>query len=73
MTTKADRIIHDLFSGFMGDLSLLPPEYQQTAQRREADHGEAGRARVVADYIAGMTDRYAISEHKRIFDPSELT
>lgn len=73
MTTKADRIIRDLFAGFMGDISLLPPEYQKTARRHETDNGEGGRARVVADYIAGMTDRYAISEHKRIFDPSELT
>jgi dGTPase len=73
MTTKADRIIRDLFAGFMGDISLLPPEYQHTVQRHEANQGEGGRARVVADYIAGMTDRYAISEHKRIFDPSELT
>ena len=73
MTTKADRIIRDLFSGFMGDISLLPPEHQRIAQRYEQAKGETGRAREVADYIAGMTDRYAISEHKRIFDPSELT
>ena len=54
MTTKADRIIRDLFSGFMGDISLLPPKYQHTAQQHEAGRGEDGRARVVADYIAGM-------------------
>ncbi len=73
MTSKADRILRDLFSGFMHDSLLLPPEHQQTVKRYEEAQGESGRARVVADYIAGMTDRFAISEHKRIFDPSELT
>ena len=73
MTSKADRIIRDLFSGFMHDIRLLPPEHQLTVRRYEDEQGEAGKARVVADYIAGMTDRYAISEHKRIYDPAELT
>ena len=41
--------------------------------RLEALQGPAGRARAVADYIAGMTDRYAILEHRRLFDPSEKT
>jgi dGTPase len=39
----------------------------------EAADGRAGRARAVADYIAGMTDRYAIREYGRLFDPSERT
>jgi dGTPase len=39
----------------------------------EQEDGQAGRARAVADYIAGMTDRYAISEYRRIFDAEELT
>ena len=73
MTSKADRIIRDLFDGFMQDIKLLPPEHQNTANRFESETGPAGRARAVADYIAGMTDRYAIMEHRRIFDPSELT
>ncbi|MBI3562389.1 MAG: deoxyguanosinetriphosphate triphosphohydrolase [Gammaproteobacteria bacterium] len=73
MTAKADRVLKDLFSAFMQDIRLLPPEHQAHAQRQEATHGNSGRARVVADYIAGMTDRYAIAEHKRIFDPRELT
>ena len=73
MTAKADAIICDLFNGFMNDIRLLPPEHQTTAKAHEAQEGELGRARIVADYIAGMTDRFAISEHKRIFDPSELT
>ena len=73
MTSKADRIIRDLFEGFMQDIKLLPPEHQETALRFESDFGGSGRALAVADYIAGMTDRYAIMEHRRIFDPSELT
>jgi dGTPase len=51
----------------------MPEEHQQTALRLESAAGSAGRARAVADYIAGMTDRYAILEHRRLFDPSERT
>ena len=73
MTVKADKILRDLFVGFMDNIQLLPPEHQHTAQRCAEETGEAGKARAVADYIAGMTDRFAIMEHRRIFDPSELT
>jgi len=73
MTVKADNILRDLFNGFMNNVYLLPTEHQRTAQRFAEEVGEAGKARAVADYIAGMTDRFAIMEHKRIFDPSELT
>jgi dGTPase len=73
MTRKADRIIQDLFDGFMNDIKLLPPEHQQNVKEHETNSGDPGKARAVSDYIAGMTDRYAIMEHKRIFDPSELT
>lgn len=59
MTAKAARIIQDLFAVFMDDMRLLPPQYQQLAQQDQA--------RAVADYIAGMTDRYAIREHRRLF------
>jgi len=73
MTSKADKILRDLFNGFMQNIQLLPPEHQLSAQQYAEEAGDAGRARAVADYIAGMTDRFAIMEHKRIFDPSELT
>lgn len=73
MTAKADKIIRELFSAFMQDIRLLRPEHQQHARQFQQKSGEAGKARVVADYIAGMTDRYAISEYKRILDPTELT
>jgi dGTPase len=70
MTLKAGKIIEEMFTAFMEDPRLLPPQYQ--AKLGEAAD-EAARARIVADYIAGMTDRYAIREHKRLFDPEELT
>jgi dGTPase len=51
----------------------MPPEHREAAARGETAQGTAGRARAVADYIAGMTDRYAILEHRRLFDPAERT
>jgi dGTPase len=70
MTRKARTVVTDLFRAFMEDLLLMPDEHRLTARRLEAEQGEPGRARVVADYVAGMTDRYAISEHERLFVPS---
>jgi len=70
MTAKAQRVVRALFEAFMDDPGLLPPEHAQAARRLEAERGEAGRARAVADYVAGMTDRYAIAEHARLFDPA---
>ncbi|WP_324780178.1 deoxyguanosinetriphosphate triphosphohydrolase [Thiobacillus sedimenti] len=64
MSAKAGRIIADLYTAFTGDARLLPPEHQE----RESLEG----ARAVADYIAGMTDRYAIREHRRIFAVEEI-
>lgn len=60
MTSKARRIIRDLFAAFRDDPRLLPPEHRR---RGEAE----GMERAIADYIAGMTDRYAIKEHRRLF------
>ncbi len=65
MTTKARRIICDLFAAFMSDARLLPPQSQ------ELGHQE-GMPRAIADYIAGMTDRYAIKEHRRLFAIGEI-
>ena len=70
MTNKADRIVSELFDAFHHDPQLLPPGYQAKVLPMERENGIAGRARVVADYIAGMTDRFAISEHERLFDIS---
>jgi dGTPase len=71
MTRKARAVVTDLFRVFMEDPQLLPDEHRNATQRLTAAHGEAGRARAVADYVAGMTDRFAISEHERIFVPAE--
>ncbi|MDR2688557.1 MAG: deoxyguanosinetriphosphate triphosphohydrolase [Azoarcus sp.] len=58
MTDEAKRVICSLFAVFMDDPGLLPPQYQARAL--------ADKARTVADYIAGMTDRYAVKEHARL-------
>jgi dGTPase len=71
MTGKAQRVIDALFGAFLSDVRLMPPEHCEAAQRAAAGAGEAGKARVVCDYVAGMTDRYAILEHRRLFDPAE--
>ncbi len=71
MTIKARRVIGELFAAFMSDAKLMPEEYYEGARRAEQRDGIAGRARSVADYVAGMTDRYAILEHGRLFDPAE--
>jgi dGTPase len=73
MTSKARRVLHELFSAFFDDVNLMPPEHRDIAVRAEKDRGATGRARAVADYVAGMTDRYAILEHRRLFDPAERT
>jgi len=65
MSVKAKRIISELFDVFRTDNRLLPPQFQ----REE----ESKRIRAIADYIAGMTDRYAILEHRRIFSVEEVS
>jgi dGTPase len=66
MTQKADRIMSALFEVYMQEPRQLPPHVLE----RGAEHGETV-ARVVADYIAGMTDRFALEEYKKLFDPYE--
>ena len=70
MTTKAQRVVRELFRAYFDDFRLLPDEHRQAAEEQEEVSGLNGRARAVADYIAGMTDRYAILEHSRLYDPS---
>lgn len=67
MTVKAAQVVTALFEVFMDDPALLPTPFRDSAADRERLRGERGRARVVADYIAGMTDRFAIAEHDRLF------
>jgi dGTPase len=65
MTSKARRIVADLFNQFMAESNTLPTEWQV---RIGGDDPSGAQARVIADYIAGMTDRFAIAEHQRFFD-----
>ena len=64
---KVTRVVNDLFPLFLTHPDLLPAEWQ-------ADVGRAGDqtrlARVVADYVAGMTDRFALQEHLRLVGPT---
>jgi dGTPase len=73
MTSKARRVLTQLFEAFFDDVNLMPTEHRNAAHRAQHDKGDAGRARAVADYIAGMTDRYAILEHRRVFEAGERT
>jgi dGTPase len=73
MTSKARRLLKALFDAFFDDVSLMPPEHRDVAILSEQERGATGKARAVADYIAGMTDRYAILEHSRLFDATERT
>ncbi len=73
MSKKAHHIVERLFDAFINDTKLLANEYRRKAKIMESSDGDIGRARIVADYVAGMTDRYAISEYNRLFDPLQLT
>ncbi len=73
MTVKAARVVSGLFRCLLDDVRMLPDEARSRAEQLEAESGESGRARAVADYVAGMTDRYAIAEYERVFDVSTRT
>jgi dGTPase len=62
MGDKAGRIVRDLFQSFVGEPMQLPPHFQAPIVRD-------GVHRVVCDYVAGMTDRFALDEHRKLFDP----
>ena len=66
MTSKARRIVTDLFNIFLEGPQLMPPDYQS----KDGNINE--QARKVADYIAGMTDRYAMREYRRLFAVDEI-
>ena len=65
MTDSAKQVVHTLFHAYLDDTSLLPGDFQDKCRIGEED-GKAGIARVIADYIAGMTDRFALAEYKKI-------
>ena len=63
MGTKAERIIEDLFNAYVHQPEQMPPHFVRRVREGEV------LERVIADYIAGMTDRYAMDEHQKLFDP----
>jgi dGTPase len=65
---RAQRVIDDLFNAYMNDEKLLPKDWRDVAGAGEKRH----TARQVCDFIAGMTDRYALDQHKRLFDLDPL-
>jgi dGTPase len=69
MTSKARRIITELFDAFTQEPRLLSPDYQIAQETPGQEHAQA---RKIADYIAGMTDRYAMREHRRLFVVDEI-
>jgi dGTPase len=64
MQVKAERIISDLFSSYRSEPLMLPEHVQRLIAGR-------GLERTICDYIAGMTDRFAIDDHQRLFEPVE--
>jgi dGTPase len=64
MRIKAERYITLLFETYRENPTLLPPKYRERIK-------EDDKERVICDYIAGMTDRYALDEYKRLFEPYE--
>jgi dGTPase len=65
VTSRAQRVLTRLFDAFMANPKLMPKEHARKAYSLEAEAGPSGRARAVADYVAGMTDRYAYAAHER--------
>jgi dGTPase len=65
MAVKAQKVMSDIFRAYMEEPAQLPPHITDRCNAGEA------RARVGADYIAGMTDRFAVDEHNKLFDPNE--
>ena len=63
---KAEAILSALFNAYMSEPAQLPREIRQRAEAL------GDQARAVCDYIAGMTDRYALDEHSKLFDPYTL-
>jgi dGTPase len=60
----AEAIVRDLFARFLDEPAAMPPTWRAAAR----DLRERRLARLIADFVAGMTDRYALGEHRRLFD-----
>ena len=68
MTSKAKRVMRQLYDLFMEQTNTLPQDWQMVDGTPIGDLSHADRARHIADYLASMTDRYAMMEHERLFD-----
>jgi len=68
MRQKVGRIVKDLYGVFMDDYRTLPDDWQKRVEDAGGPGDKKSHARVVADYIAGMTDRFAVREHERLFE-----
>ncbi|HXV73983.1 MAG TPA: hypothetical protein VD713_04575, partial [Sphingomonadales bacterium] len=68
MSAKGKRVVSELFNLYIGQPNLLRPEWAQLTRGKETPE----TARVVADFIAGMTDRFALREHRKLFDITTL-
>ncbi|MGZ6317570.1 MAG: deoxyguanosinetriphosphate triphosphohydrolase, partial [Anaerolineales bacterium] len=64
MAVKAERVITDLFKAYQSEPAILPDNLHNFVEKR-------GLERTICDYIAGMTDRFAIEEHQKLFNPLE--
>jgi dGTPase len=62
MQTKAERILTELFNAYRSEPQILPRHIQETIAER-------GLERTICDYIAGMTDRFAVEEYNKLFEP----
>ncbi len=65
MQKKAEKVLTDLFAAYLAEPTMLPDHFQQLIP-------EKGKERTICDYLAGMTDRFAIEEYQKLFDPSLL-
>ncbi|MCU6432209.1 deoxyguanosinetriphosphate triphosphohydrolase [Undibacterium sp. Jales W-56] len=72
MASKARRVVTDLFNAMMDEPILLPDDYQVKKIDANQMLHDTQQARKIADYIAGMTDRYAMLEHRRLFSVDEV-
>jgi dGTPase len=64
MATKAEKFLSDLFAAYVAEPAILPPSAHDPIET-------VGLHRAVCDYVAGMTDRFALDEHAKLFDPHE--
>ena len=70
MTSKGKRIVKDLFFLLLNENDILPPPWQSKVRLcPQGSEGERHKARLIADFIAAMTDASALELHARLFDP----